>query len=130
MIQHCVVTISCMMVAAVGQIPLSTLLAQSPLHVTGTEDLFWKLLNTLGAMGILAWYFYQTQTKTIPDKDAQLQAERAACDVKVKATLDATTLEMKNERETHKESIDRLVDELKAEREARMLIIQKCGLNQ
>jgi F0F1-type ATP synthase membrane subunit b/b' len=124
--------------AAVGQIPLSTLLAQTnAAPVSSTEDLFWRFANTVGAIGILAWYFYQTQTKTIPDKDKQIADERAssdakikatleATDVKIKATLDATQLEMQHERETHKASVDRLVDELRAERESRMEIIMKC----
>lgn len=150
MIQQVMVTVGCVGMAVLGQIPLSTLLAQSSsIPITGNEDAFWKAANTLGAMAILGWYFFRTQTKTLPEKDAQLTAERAAFDAKVKATLDATALtvkatldasalEMKSEREAHKAIVDRILaehkevangtlSELREERNAHMEVIKQCG---
>jgi F0F1-type ATP synthase membrane subunit b/b' len=120
-----------------GQVPLSSLVGQTPVPVGGAEDLFWRLGNTLGAIGILAWYFYQTQTKTIPEKDRQIAAERIATDTKIQATLEASKLEMQRDREahavavstlvsSHQDTVEKLVDELRAEREARMAIIESC----
>lgn len=123
--QSTLVTVGCFLWGAAGQIPIHTLLAQE-VPVGSGLDIFWRVTNSLGAMAVLAWYFYWTQTKTIPDKEKQLQAERAASDAKIKATLDASTLEFQRQRDTHKASIDCLVDELKQEREARMFIIQHC----
>jgi F0F1-type ATP synthase membrane subunit b/b' len=117
MIQSVAVTASCVGWALFSQIPLSVLLAQAPAtHATGGEELFWRSVNTLGAIGILAWYFYRTQTKTIPDKDAQITAEREASDAKLKTTLDA-----------HAATVTQLVAELKQEREERMTMVQQCG---
>ena len=128
MIKNIAVTVACMSMGLLGQVPLHTIMAQTApaASTTTVEDLIWRIANSLGAMSILAWYFYRTQTRTIPEKDAQLQAERAAADVKVKATLDATTLEMQHERESHTATVMRLVEELKSEREARMAIIRQC----
>ena len=141
MIQHILVTSGCAGMMVLGQIPLHTLLAQTPAPMPGVgEEFIWRISSSLGALAILAWYFYQTQTKTIPEKDSQLAAERMASDVKIKATLDAsdertkatleaTALERKYEREAHQASIERIVNDLREEREARMKIIEQCGMN-
>lgn len=130
MLQHIAVTVSCAGMALVGQIPLSTLLAQTnTTPITSNEDMFWRFANTLGALGILAWYFYQTQTKTIPGKDAQITAERIASDTKLDSAIKAAAVEMQAERVANKAIVDSLLTEARAEREARMVIIRSCEQN-
>jgi hypothetical protein len=109
-------------------VPLHTLLGQtaSNVPVGGIEELIWRFGSSLGALGILAWYFYQTQTKTIPEKDKQIAEERAASDEKVKSVVASSTQEIRMERESHKNTVDQLVGELRSEREARMAIIRQC----
>ena len=114
MYQHVAVIFGCVSMAIAGQIPLNVLLAQtSAPPVSGSAELFWRVADTLGSMGILAWYFYRTQTKTIPEKDAQMKTER-----------DAATLERQSERQSHEAAVASVVGELRAEREARMKIIE------
>jgi F0F1-type ATP synthase membrane subunit b/b' len=116
MVQHWIVTSGCVIMALAGQIPLSLIAQTTSMPVSGTEEIFWRVGNTLGAMAILAWYFYRTQTVTIPEKDRQISLERAAA---VEA--------LKQERADHKAGIDQLVSELREERNSRMEVIRQCG---
>jgi hypothetical protein len=139
-LQHIMVAGGCATMALMGQVPLKVLLAQTGTSTSSGEEFLWRAASSLGALGILAWYFYQTQTKTIPSKDAQIEAtrvakdleivaERTASDLKVKASIEAAAVEVRAERESHRMAVDKLVDELRMERESRMEIIRKCGLD-
>lgn len=115
MLQHVAVVSGCTLMAVLGNLPLKLLMAQTGNTPSTGEDFLWRVTSTLGALGILAWYFYVTQTRTIPAKDAEIAAERKAADEKIK---DAHECAMK--------TVDKLCDELRQEREARMVMIRAC----
>lgn len=79
------------------------------------------LLGALGPSGILIWYLWYTQTRTLPDKDKAHSAERQ--DERAKHSLQIESLAAR-----YHASLDRIVDgfraDLKEERIARAEEIQ------
>jgi len=79
------------------------------------ERIIAKAITALGPLAILGWFLWHTSTKTLPTKDAQSAEERTAY-------LEA----MAAERAAHKDIVDKIVDELKQERNAVLQVIKSC----
>lgn len=111
-------------IATINTVNIPILTAQTTTGLTSTDTsttsadiqgLIESLAKSLGPLGILAWYLYRHETKTLPDKDAALAKaqEEYQADIDKARVLFSTNL-------------DKLMSQMQKQSDLILAVVQKC----